>query len=196
MPKLLAIINKMKKDQSPQSHHPRPTETGRLKQTDWNTPTETGKLKHADWYKQTDKSRLKHANWNMRTETVRLKRADWNRRTVTCWLKQVDWKWRTETGRLKQPDWNWRSETGGVVKHADWNVRTETGGLKQNEPFCQVRRQETQWLDGVVGAVGIGHFFILLFMASNLGATKSIAPCEATEPGKYVTNKYIFNSKI
>ena len=29
-------------------------------------------------------------------------------------------------------------------------------------------------------------------MASNLGAAKSIAPCEATEPGKYVTYKYIF----
>ena len=29
-------------------------------------------------------------------------------------------------------------------------------------------------------------------MASNLGAAKSIAPCEATEPGKYVTDKYTF----
>ena len=45
------------------------------------------------------------------------------------------------------------------------------------------RREETQWLDGVVGAMGIGHFFILLIMASNLGAPKSIASCEATEPG-------------
>ena len=43
-----------------------------------------------------------------------------------------------------------------------------------------------------MGAVVIGHFFILLIMASNLGATKSIAPCEATEPGKYATYKYIF----
>ena len=40
--------------------------------------------------------------------------------------------------------------------------------------------------------MGIGHCFILLIMASNLGAAKSIAPCEATEPGKYVTYKYIF----
>ena len=47
----------------------------------------------------------------------------------------------------------------------------------------QVRREETLWLDGVVGAVGIGHCFILLIMASNLGTTKSIAPCEMTEPG-------------
>ena len=47
----------------------------------------------------------------------------------------------------------------------------------------QVRSEETQWLDGVVGDVGIGHFFILLIMASNLGVAKSIAPCEATEPG-------------
>ena len=43
--------------------------------------------------------------------------------------------------------------------------------------------ETTQWLDGVVGAVGIGHFFIWLIMASNLGKAKSIAPCEATEPG-------------
>ena len=43
-----------------------------------------------------------------------------------------------------------------------------------------------------MGAVGRGHFFTLLIMASNLGAAKSIAPCEATEPGKYVTFKYIF----
>ena len=64
--------------------------------------------------------------------------------------------------------------------------------LSQYEPFCQVRREETQWLDGVVGAVGIGHFVMLLIMASNFGAAKSIAPCEATEPGKYVTYKYIF----
>ena len=42
-----------------------------------------------------------------------------------------------------------------------------------------------------MGAVGTGHFFISLIMASNLGAAKSIAPCEATEPGKYVTYKYI-----
>ena len=35
--------------------------------------------------------------------------------------------------------------------------------------------------------VGIGHFFILLIVASNLGPDKSIAPFEATEPGKYVT---------
>ena len=41
-------------------------------------------------------------------------------------------------------------------------------------------------------AVGIIHFFILLIIASNLGAAKSIAPCEATELGKYVTYKYIF----
>ena len=40
--------------------------------------------------------------------------------------------------------------------------------------------------------MGIGHFFILLIMANNLGTAKSIAPCEATEPGKYVTYKYIF----
>ena len=43
-----------------------------------------------------------------------------------------------------------------------------------------------------MGAVGRGNCFILLIMASNLGAAKSIAPCEATEPGKYVTYKYIF----
>ena len=55
-----------------------------------------------------------------------------------------------------------------------------------------MRREETQLLDGVVGATGIGHFFILLNMGSNLGAAKSIAPCEAMEPGKYVTYKYIF----
>ena len=29
--------------------------------------------------------------------------------------------------------------------------------------------------------MGIGHFFILLIMVSNLCAAKSIAPCEATE---------------
>ena len=40
--------------------------------------------------------------------------------------------------------------------------------------------------------MGIGHFFILLIMASNLGTAKSIVSCEATEPGKYVTYKYIF----
>ena len=40
-----------------------------------------------------------------------------------------------------------------------------------------------------MGAVGIGNFFILFIMASNLGADKSIAPCEATEPSKYVTYK-------
>ena len=40
--------------------------------------------------------------------------------------------------------------------------------------------------------MGIGNFFILLIMASNLCAAKSIAPCETTEPGKYVTYKYIF----
>ena len=37
------------------------------------------------------------------------------------------------------------------------------------------------------GSVGIGHFFILWIMASDLGAPKSIAPCEATKSGKYVT---------
>ena len=47
----------------------------------------------------------------------------------------------------------------------------------------QVRREEAQWLDKVVGAAGRGHFFILLFMVSNLGAAKSIAPYEATVPG-------------
>ena len=52
-----------------------------------------------------------------------------------------------------------------------------------NDGRPQVRREETQWLDRVVRAVGIGHFIILLIVASNLGATKSIAPCEATEPG-------------
>ena len=40
--------------------------------------------------------------------------------------------------------------------------------------------------------MGIGHFFILLIMVSNLGAAKSIAPCEVTDPGNYVTYKYIF----
>ena len=55
-----------------------------------------------------------------------------------------------------------------------------------------MRREETQWLDSVMGAVGIGYFSILLIMASNLGAAKSIAHCEATDPGKYVTYKYIF----
>ena len=34
--------------------------------------------------------------------------------------------------------------------------------------------EEKKWLDKVVGAVGIGNFFILLMMASNLGAAKSI----------------------
>ena len=43
-----------------------------------------------------------------------------------------------------------------------------------------------------MGAVRIGCFSILLIMASNLGAAKSIAPCDATDPGKYVTYKYIF----
>ena len=51
---------------------------------------------------------------------------------------------------------------------------------------CEEKRQ---WLDRVVGAVGIGHFFILFIMASNLGAAKSIAPCEVMEPGKHVTYK-------
>jgi len=37
-----------------------------------------------------------------------------------------------------------------------------------------------------VGAVGIGNIFISLIIASNMGAAKSIAPCEATEPGKYM----------
>ena len=40
--------------------------------------------------------------------------------------------------------------------------------------------------------MGIGHFFIIFIVASNLGAAKSIVPCEATEPVKYVTYKYIF----
>ena len=44
-----------------------------------------------------------------------------------------------------------------------------------------------------MGAVGIATFFILLILASNLGRDKSIAPCEVTEPGKYVTCKYIFS---
>ena len=35
-------------------------------------------------------------------------------------------------------------------------------------------------------------FSILLIMASNLGVAKSIASCEATDPGKYVTYKNIF----
>ena len=55
-----------------------------------------------------------------------------------------------------------------------------------------MQREETQRLDRVVGAVGIGNFVILLIVLSNLGAAKSIAPCEATEPGKYLTCKYIF----
>ena len=38
----------------------------------------------------------------------------------------------------------------------------------------------------------IGYFIILLIMASNLGSDKSNAHCEMTEPGKYVTYKYIF----
>ena len=46
--------------------------------------------------------------------------------------------------------------------------------------------------DKEVGAVGVGCVFIILVLASNLGAAKSIAPCEATEPGKYVTCKCIF----
>ena len=40
--------------------------------------------------------------------------------------------------------------------------------------------------------MGIGNVFILLIVASNLGTAKSVAPCEATETGKYVTYKYIF----
>ena len=40
-----------------------------------------------------------------------------------------------------------------------------------------------------MGAVGISHF---INYGEQLGAAKSIAPCEATEPGKYVTYKYIF----
>ena len=40
--------------------------------------------------------------------------------------------------------------------------------------------------------MGIGNLFILLIMASNLGAANSIAPCEEMAPGKYVTYKYIF----
>ena len=43
-----------------------------------------------------------------------------------------------------------------------------------------------------MGAVGRGNLFILLIEVSNLGAAKSVASCEATEPGKYVTCKYIF----
>ena len=39
---------------------------------------------------------------------------------------------------------------------------------------------------------GDRYVFILLIGASNLGAAKSIALCEAMEPGKYVTYKYIF----
>ena len=57
----------------------------------------------------------------------------------------------------------------------------------KTDKYVATRRQDLNeeiiWLDGVVGAVGIGNFFILLIMASNLGAAKSIAPCEATEPG-------------
>ena len=33
------------------------------------------------------------------------------------------------------------------------------------------------------GSCGIGNFFILWIMASNLSAAKSIAPCEVMEPG-------------
>ena len=33
------------------------------------------------------------------------------------------------------------------------------------------------------GSCGDRSFFILLIVASNLGAAKSIAPCEAMEPG-------------
>jgi len=44
---------------------------------------------------------------------------------------------------------------------------------------------------------GVNHrdgsgFILSLILASNLGAAKSIPLCEATEPGKYVTCKYIF----
>ena len=45
------------------------------------------------------------------------------------------------------------------------------------------KKKKTRWVEGVVGAVGIGNFFILLIMASNLDAAKSIPPCEAMEPG-------------
>ena len=35
-------------------------------------------------------------------------------------------------------------------------------------------RARTQWLDRVVGTVGIGHFFILLIVASNLQSAESL----------------------
>ena len=35
-------------------------------------------------------------------------------------------------------------------------------------------------------------FILSLILARNLGAAKSIALCEATEPGKYVICKYTF----
>ena len=43
------------------------------------------------------------------------------------------------------------------------------------------------------GNRGDGSGFILSFiLVNNLGVAKSVALCEATEPGKYVTCKYIF----
>ena len=54
--------------------------------------------------------------------------------------------------------------------------------LLEGETYT-IRREEAQRLDKVVGAVGRGHFFISLIMASSLGAAKSIAPSEAKEPG-------------
>jgi hypothetical protein len=158
MPKLLTIINKMKKDQSPQSHHARPTETGRLKQTDWNTPTETGRLKHADWYKQIDKSRLKHADWNMRTETVRLKQADCNMLTETSGLKVADWNRLTETGRLKLAVWNWRSCETCWLKRADWNWRIETEWAFL--PSAKTRDSMIGWGGGSCGDRSFFHFII------------------------------------
>ena len=35
-------------------------------------------------------------------------------------------------------------------------------------------------------------FILLLILVCNLSAAKCIAPCEATEPVKYVTCKYVF----
>ena len=58
--------------------------------------------------------------------------------------------------------------------------------------FLPSAKKSDSVIGWVVGAVGIGHFFILLVMTSNLGMAKSIAPGEATKPGKYVTYKYIY----
>ena len=43
-----------------------------------------------------------------------------------------------------------------------------------------------------MGSVGMGKVSLLLILVNNLGTAKSTALYEVTEPGKYVTCKYMF----